>query len=134
MLYEHRKRDLQYWLTKDQATWQIIANLKSEIILLESYSKHAPMRRGKGHLRVTRKRSYSWGDEDNGKEVIKHTRTNRRLFAFRNHHQWKGHHVRWRNRIIKLAHARRRLRMIQETKIPYYRERIKALGGKPIWG
>lgn len=127
MIYSHRKRDLEYWLTKDRATWNQVALLKSEISILESYSKRAPRRRYPGKDRVLTRRYYSWAGGDQGVEKVRRTRTNRRDFAFRNHHQWKGAHVNWRGRIIKLARVRKRLKMIQDTKIPYYRERIKTL-------
>lgn len=125
IMYQHRKRDLQYWLDKDKATWNKTALLRSEIMQLEFYTKHAPSRRYPGKLRSVTKRRW-----DGSTYTVQ---TNLRVFAFRNHQQWRGAHKGWFKRVTKLAKARKRLKMIQETKVPYYRERIKTLGGKPFW-
>lgn len=132
-MYQHRKRDLKYWQDKDNASWQKCALIKSEIMQLEFYIKCVPQRRYPGKDRTLQRRYYDIESSDDILLKVKYVRSNRRVFAFRCHAHWADANKRWRSRVTRLASARKRLKMMQETKIPYYRERIKALGGKSMW-
>lgn len=109
-------RDFKFWDDKYQAAWQESVRLKLEISSLISFNS-PPKKRYSGILRVDR-----FG-----------RKTNQRQFRYRNEMIFYKKYAGWLRRVTLAAKLRKRKRMLDTTKLPYYRERILALGKEPTW-
>jgi len=127
-MHTHPKRDLKFWEDKYAAIWQKMADLNARMLHLTFYASYIPKRRTKGFLRTTYRHSY-WPVEKSTPYL-----TNKRTFNYRSRAQWKARHNRWKRYVTMMAVTRKRLKMLETTKLPYYRERIKSLGGTLKWG
>jgi hypothetical protein len=120
-------RDFQFWNDKHGKAVHESTQLRAQILMLESWEKRPIKRRLSGYVREIQWRRWSNGVAlPNGK-----SRTNSRQYNYRSYEKWARAHKHWLIQVTKLAKMRKRKKMLDDTKIPYYLQRIWQMGREP---